>query len=531
MKAFLASRQNKYIIIGFSLFVAIIIWLSLYIHTGSNFLYSEAENTITQIQKKKHALSGMTAAARERSILLLEMYITEDVFERDEIKIKLDYAASFFLKNKQIFENSELSIEEKEQFNEVMQQISTNVPLQTKAAEMLIEDKVDSAGEILFHTAIPNQTKILQKFDEIHKLIENDSKDKIVSLKNQLNTTNRYVLGLVALVIGGTFAIFIVIYLRFKNRERGLKDLVEERTRDLIKINEQARSLVNNTSDGIISVDKNQNIIMFNPAAEKMFHYNANDIIGKPLSLLVPDDVQENHHKFVTEFENNFLYKSKMMGGRPEVRGKRRDGSTFPAEASICKYNINDEKYYTAFVRDITERRDSEAEIRRLAMIDGLTNLDNRYYFETGFREAIVYHQRFLEHQLSLLLIDLDMFKQVNDTYGHPIGDKVLKRVAQILRSNVRAVDRVGRLGGDEFAILLQETGSQKQVAMIAEKLIQALSQPYSIDGHIVHIGASIGIAICPETNVDMEEMFKHADRMLYESKAAGRNTYRIYSP
>lgn len=518
-------------LIGLITFICITIWLSFYIYLGSISLYSEAEKVITQVQKKRHALSEMTMAARERSILLLEMYIVEDVFDRDAIKVKLDYAASHFLKNRQIFEKSELSSKETKLFNEALQLISTNVPLQAKAAEMLIDNKMDSAGEILFHSAMPNQTNILLKFNEIHALIENDSVGKIASLKDQLNTTNRYILELIALIIGGAFVILIVFYFRFKNRERDLKFLVEERTRDLNKAHEQARSLIKNSSDGIISIDKDQNIVMFNPAAEKMFQYGASDVLGKPLTVLLPDEVQGHHHKLVTGFEEDTSYQARMMDSRPEVLGKRCDGDTFPAEVSICKTHIENETYYTAFVRDVTERRDAEAEIRRLALVDSLTGLDNRHHFERSFEEDITYHNRFPEHQFSLLLIDLDLFKQVNDTYGHPVGDKLLQRVAQILKNNVREVDRVGRLGGDEFAILLKEVGGENQAAMVSEKLIHALSQTHNIDGHAVQIGASIGIAICPETNADMEELFKHADNMLYASKAAGRNTYQIYSP
>ena len=128
-------------------------------------------------------------------------------------------------------------------------------------------------------------------------------------------------------------------------------------------------------------------------------------------------------------------------------------------------------------------------------------------------------------------MLDLDLFKEVNDSYGHAIGDALLKLVAEILRSCVREIDIVGRLGEDEFAIILPGVKSIEQAETVAQKLIQRLSKVNQVDGYSVKIGASIGISLYPEFATEPELLFKKADDMLYAAKAAGRNTYKVYSP
>ena len=138
--------------------------------------------------------------------------------------------------------------------------------------------------------------------------------------------------------------------------------------------------------------------------------------------------------------------------------------------------------------------------------------------------------RRFPENKISLLLLDLDLFKQVNDSYGHAIGDALLIHIAKILENNVRDADTVSRFGGDEFAILLQGVETSEKVALVAEKIIAALSKPHHIESCKVEIGVSIGITFCPEFADDSEQLFKQADMMMYKAKDAGRNTYRVYS-
>ncbi|MCW8988462.1 MAG: diguanylate cyclase [Gammaproteobacteria bacterium] len=519
----------KYIIV-LIIFATISALLSYYIYRSSTSLYSEAENAITQLQMKRKAVTGMMRSARERSILLLNMYIEQDVFNRDEIKMDMTTEAHHFNRSKSEFENTKLSDEEKAVFVEVMDMVKSNAPVHLQAADLMVNNEMERANELLFNIVIPKQQDVLQKFDEILALIDVNVSQEIIKLKTLQRTTTKYILQLILLVLAGAFAFFFVIHSRTKIRESELKKLVAERTRKLEQAHAQVDSLVANSSDGIISIDSEHNIVLFNPAAEQIFQIKQKDALGKPLSILLPDNVQQSHHEHVAMFGESDDSHARLMSSRAEIQGKRQDGSLFDAEASICKSSIDGTTYFTAFLRDITERRKAEEEIRRLAMYDSLTGLANRHHFESVLKTAIAFANRFPDNKISLLLLDLDLFKQVNDTYGHAVGDALLIRIAEILQKNVRDADTVGRFGGDEFAILLQGIDTSEQVAKVAEKLINALSKPHTIEGHEIDIGVSIGITFCPEFGTGSEQLLKQADKMMYKSKDAGRNTYRIYS-
>ncbi|MBF0166826.1 MAG: diguanylate cyclase [Alphaproteobacteria bacterium] len=172
---------------------------------------------------------------------------------------------------------------------------------------------------------------------------------------------------------------------------------------------------------------------------------------------------------------------------------------------------------------DITERKKYEALLRHLARTDPLTKLANRYSFDAALGEAIKVGRRF-EFGIALLMIDLDDFKLVNDTCGHPIGDILLQKVAGILSSCVREVDTVARLGGDEFAVILKGAQRREDADRLAIRYIDAISHPFDISGHTVSIGASIGISSFPIDAENADDLLRRADLALYQAKAMGKN-------
>ena len=524
------SFINPRYLIALVFFALISAWLSYDIYRSSSSLYLEAENSITQLQKKRKSVTGMMRAARERLILLLNMYIEDDIFNRDQIKMQMVELAQQFLKNKEDFKSANLSDIEKTAFEDVMVLVNANAPLQLQVADLMVNDEMKTANKLLFMQAIPRQQVVLEKFDNILVLIEENVSREIQGLKTLQSSTNKYILQLIILMLAGVSISFFSIYSRTKSRESELKKLVAERTQSLEQAHSQVQSLIDNSSDGIISIDVNQRIVLFNPAAEYIFKYKKEDALGRPLSILLPDSAHEDHYKHVSTFGEFKDAESRFMKSRSEIKGKRKDGSLFDAEASISKSLIGGVTNYTAFVRDVTERKKAEEEIRRLAMYDSLTGLANRHHFETVLKNAIAYTRRFPENKLGLMLLDLDLFKQVNDNYGHAIGDTLLIHIAKILKNSVRDTDTVSRFGGDEFAILLKGIETSEQVTRVAEKLIDVLSKPHHIEGYDIKIGVSIGITFYPECADDSEQLFRQADMMMYKAKDAGRNTYRIYS-
>ena len=187
---------------------------------------------------------------------------------------------------------------------------------------------------------------------------------------------------------------------------------------------------------------------------------------------------------------------------------------------------------WVATHEDITERKASEDRIERLAHYDSLTGLANRNLFKGSLDEAL--DKYFLHHAaFAVLLMDLDKFKSVNDALGHQCGDALLKQVAARIKAQVRTVDTAARIGGDEFALIVVPglSALQDDAATLAARLVQAIAEPYEIDGHPVVIGCSIGVAVVPEHGTRTDEILRNADLALYKSKNAGRNCYNLYAP
>ena len=191
---------------------------------------------------------------------------------------------------------------------------------------------------------------------------------------------------------------------------------------------------------------------------------------------------------------------------------------------------INYMRWNRRLKREIERRKLAEQEIRRLALSDSLTGLANRNSFFQRFREAISLADR-QQHELGLLWLDLDKFKPVNDTYGHPAGDQLLKTLAERLAKASRESDMVARMGGDEFAVLVINPESREALCQVAERLVNTLLQPVDVAGHQVSIGVSIGIAIYPEQGISSTMLIENADKALYEAKRMGGNRFRIYNP
>jgi diguanylate cyclase (GGDEF)-like protein len=178
---------------------------------------------------------------------------------------------------------------------------------------------------------------------------------------------------------------------------------------------------------------------------------------------------------------------------------------------------------------DITERREADRHIRFLAHHDVLTGLPNRAFFTEKLGEAVARLQRHGE-SFTVLMMDLDKFKNVNDTLGHPAGDQLLSETAQRLKSSLRDTDVLARLGGDEFAIIqLGEENPREGAAGLAARILKLISEPFDIDGHVVFVGSSIGIALAPENSGNSSDLLKMADLALYAVKEAGRNNFRFF--
>ncbi|HZF71651.1 sensor domain-containing protein, partial [Sulfuricurvum sp.] len=208
---------------------------------------------------------------------------------------------------------------------------------------------------------------------------------------------------------------------------------------------------------------------------------------------------------------------------------KRRNGSLYPVQASVYKLMYEGKPSIVIFDTDISELSATQKQLRYQATHDALTRLPNRILFQDRLQMAIKKNHRKKE-KIAVLFVDLDHFKQINDSLGHHVGDKLLIHVAKRLQSILRESDTIARMGGDEFNILLDEISDPEILIDISEKLIHAFKEPFSIDQHRLYTTLSIGISIYPEDGKTPETLLKNADTAMYRAKNEGRNTYQFYA-
>jgi diguanylate cyclase (GGDEF)-like protein/PAS domain S-box-containing protein len=286
------------------------------------------------------------------------------------------------------------------------------------------------------------------------------------------------------------------------------------------------RAIIATVADGILVIDDSLTIHMFNPAAERLFGYSLVECVGRKVDRLMVATNSEDTDFFL----NSYMQSGDAAYNRytSEVKGIRKDGKIFPMELTVSGMSLDKSNMFVAICRDISQRKQAEAELEALAKYDPLTGLANRNMFHERLNEALDGARR-TDRSVGILFLDLDHFKDVNDTLGHPAGDELLKTVARRFENCIRATDTVARLGGDEFAIIATNLADRLDVLYLAERIIKSLDMPVPIDGQKVHTGTSIGITIYPDDAEDSERLLKNADLALYQAKSEGRNNYKCF--
>ncbi|WP_109109338.1 diguanylate cyclase [Azospirillum sp. TSO35-2] len=303
--------------------------------------------------------------------------------------------------------------------------------------------------------------------------------------------------------------------------------MARKRLEEQLRLSEERlQGIIGLAQDAILTTDENLNITLFNRAAESLFGYDADSILGRPLSLLIPERFRIDHETHITAFSTSEM-QAQVMTNRREVMGLTRDGGEFPAEVSIAKLHHARGLLFTAVIRDVSERKRVESELRRMATTDPLTGLSNRRRF-MELAETEMARLRRYGRPVSVLMLDIDRFKAINDHHGHAAGDQALVRLADVCRSELRDTDHVGRLGGEEFAIILPETGLSSAVE-VAERLRQRLAlADMPLAGGSLRMTVSIGVAVCDGEDTSIERALGRADRAMYEAKTLGRNRVMV---
>ncbi|MGV8921135.1 MAG: EAL domain-containing protein [Pseudomonas sp.] len=299
-----------------------------------------------------------------------------------------------------------------------------------------------------------------------------------------------------------------------------LEDRVQQRTADL----QRFRTAMDVTADAIILIDrKTMSFIEFNVAACNMLGYEREELLGMSpgdLNGSSLEDLQRLYDGVIAGQYSNALTEAKM---------RRKDGTLLQVEVRRQAYRSGQDWIIVGVVRDITDRKEADQRLLRMAHYDALTGLPNRTLFYSILQSALAQANE-KAWQVAIVFIDLDHFKNVNDTLGHAVGDELLRQLSNRLMRCVRIRDTVGRLGGDEFALILMMRDGLKGATIVLHKIREVLREPFYLGGHAIPMTASIGITLSPNDSVDPNTLLKYADTAMYQAKHAGRDSYRFFT-
>ncbi len=299
-----------------------------------------------------------------------------------------------------------------------------------------------------------------------------------------------------------------------------IRDLTErKKAKNELRLKEQ---ILDSATDSILLREPEGKIVYANEIAYTSHGYSRDEFIGMNIQQLLTYDEtrlfakreRDNDEQGTITFESTHVCK---------------DGSLMPVEVKSSQIMSDNKLFYLAVIRDITQRKQMEEYIRQLAYYDALTGLPNRTLFNDRFVLAQEHAARY-QHMLAVMVMDLDNFKNVNDSLGHEAGDCLLKEVASRLVNSVRRVDTVSRMGGDEFVLLLPEMLKEANDHIIVERLVEAFKQPFAIKGNEIFITFSMGIALFPLDGKDMDALVRKADIAMYQVKKKGRNGFLHYT-
>ena len=299
---------------------------------------------------------------------------------------------------------------------------------------------------------------------------------------------------------------------------------IRQATKTLLESEERLKTILDTAVDGILIVDaQTGQFVQGNRAIMTMLGYGPDELLTLCADDIHPEEMLSDTRRLLKSAVN-----SEASSGK-DVPIKRRDGSVFFGDIAAGTMHLAGRPYLVCNIRDITARRAVEQQVMQLARTDQLTDLPNRRVFNEALQQAIGQSSRD-DRAFAVLYLDLDHFKDINDTLGHTVGDELLVMVSQRLQKSVRASDVIARFGGDEFAVLQTDIQDPSDAAVLATKLIEVLAHPFFIRENKIQTGTSIGIAVSDPATNDRDVLFSHADLALYEAKSKRRGTYHFFA-
>ena len=290
---------------------------------------------------------------------------------------------------------------------------------------------------------------------------------------------------------------------------------------------ELAASVFTTAQEGIMIVCPKGKILDINGSFTRITGYEKAEAVGNTPNILKSD---RHGGSF---FENMWRKLVEQGSWQGEIWNKRKNGEEFPATLYInATYNSAGViENYVAVFSDITALKNQQKQLEKLAHYDALTNLPNRVLLADRLKVAFRQAER-KNHTIGIAYIDLDGFKEINDTFGHDFGDQLLVQVASRMKTVLRAADSLARLGGDEFVAVMTDLADQEQCKLVLQRIVEAIDEGFMIDGRLVHVTASIGVTFYPQQeNIDADQLLRQADQSMYQAKLQGKNQYHLFDP
>lgn len=542
-------------------FLTVIILLIIITAIGMNRIQALTLGLDRVIKKRDGQvmlMHTMRNAARERSILLQSMMITSDPFLFDDYAMEMSrISVQYALARQQLLQH-DLSAEEKALLEKQHARTQKTGAAQNQIITLLNDGERDAAERHLLNIVLPGQRQAMSMMDEFIALKRQQNLTDLTQTGQDINITHGL---MISLSIGGVlFSLLITYFVSNRINSEMNRRLASENNLRHSELRE--RTIRENIIDGILTLDEQGRILSCNRACQLIFGCAPDEMIGQSAHMLLPNTISRRDSFNLSRHLH--AWDRKMLGSGHEVIGRRKDNSEFPAEIDVSRMELDGVTTYIVVIRDVTEKKHAalrleqfnreleeqvrertqeleeanlhlrteieeriraQQELTHLASHDSLTELPNRAYFNIQLLKALFRAER---HQqiVALLFMDLDGFKEVNDSYGHDAGDQLLIEVSRRLQAAVRREDVVARMGGDEFTVILGELSHLGDAERIAEKIIKQVNQPIACRDRICHVGISIGIAYYPYSGTTADTLLRCADDAMYDAKASGKNRY-----
>jgi len=443
------------------------------------------------------------------------------------IKILLSDFTELYLTNRKLIEQVDFmseSISEQEHMQrEIFNQNAIGIGYISAQGEIFFVNQYinDLLGYIGNELIGMNVKDITYNPDLTHSEI---MKEKLIDNKEEVNFEKRY-------VHKDGSPIWVHISMSYSKNKNGdinyiigfIKDITERKNQEERLL--LAGAVYDNTSEGIIITNRDLTIRTVNNGFEEILGYSNKELTGKHLRFFMSPNHSNDFYRqmWLEVFKNGYW--------QGEISGVRKNGETFPQWLNITTIKDNEGKVinYIGVLSDISIIKKSEEKLEFLAHHDPLTKLPNRLLLLANLEQAIKRAKR-EEHKIAIMFLDLDRFKEINDTFGHSYGDAILKIVTTRFKSVMREEDTLARIGGDEFILLIEDVNEVYDIETVLYKVLGVFDENIVVNDNSFGLSVSIGVSIFPDDGTEIEDLIKNADAAMYQAKDAGRNTYRFYT-